>query len=104
MNLTKDGELEFDEAKFDSVAATSFSDISKMLSGGTSNQSRYDEEAQGLAVDAIVKLEAITDQFTGVIAIRTNTSTARLEDIEADLTALTERTELIYTSGIYHRQ
>ena len=48
VNLTKDGELEFDEAKFDSVAATSFSDISKMLSAGTSNQSRYDEEAQGL--------------------------------------------------------
>ena len=43
-----------------------------------------------------MKLEAITDQFTGVIAIRTNTSTARLADIEADLAALTERTELIY--------
>ena len=39
-------ELEFDEAKFDSVDYE-FSDISKMLSAGTSNQSRYDEEAQG---------------------------------------------------------
>ena len=42
-----------------------------------------------------MKLEAITDQFTGVIAIRTNTSTARLANIEL-IAALTERTELIY--------
>ena len=96
VSLTKEGRLEFDETKFDSVAATSFSDISKMLSAGTTNQSRYDDAAQGLAIDAITKLEALTDQFTGLIAIRTNTSNTRLEDIESDLKALTERTELIY--------
>ena len=96
VSLTKEGRLEFDETKFDGVAATSFSDISKMLSAGTTSQSRYDDTAQGLAIDAITKLEALTDQFTGLIAIRTNTSNTRLEDIESDLKALTERTELIY--------
>ena len=66
------------------------------MSAGTTSQSRYDDTAQGLAIDAITKLEALTDQFTGLIAIRTNTSNTRLEDIESDLKALTERTELIY--------
>ena len=96
VNLTKDGQLEFDEAKFDGVASTSFSDISKMLSAGTSNQSRYDEAAQGLAVDSIMKLEALTDQFTGLIVTRTNTSSTRLAEIETDLQELVARTELIY--------
>ena len=96
VNLTKDGQLEFNEVKFDEIAASSFTDISKMLSAGTTNQSRYDEASQGLAIDAIAKLEALTDQFSGIIATRTSTSVTRLQAIETDLQALTERTELIY--------
>ena len=96
VNLTKNGQLEFDEAEFDNQASSSYSNIQTMLTAATTDQSRYDEQPQGLAMDAIVKLEGLTDQFTGLFATRTKTSSVRLETIEQDLEALTARTELIY--------
>ena len=96
VNLTKSGQLEFDEAEFDNQASSSYSNIQTMLTAATTDQSRYDEQPQGLAMDAIVKLEGLTDQFTGLFATRTKTSSVRLETIEQDLEALTARTELIY--------
>ena len=50
VNLTREGELTFDENTYDSKAATNFDDISIMLSAGTTNQSRYDGASQGLAM------------------------------------------------------
>ena len=96
VKLVKDGSLEFNELTFDTVASEKLVDISKMLSAGTTNQSRYDEQPQGLAVDAISLLEDLTNQFDGIFASRSATVTTKLANIEADLEALTERTEVIY--------
>lgn len=96
VNLTKSGQLEFDEAEFDNQASTSYSNIQTMLTAATTDQSRYDDQPQGLAMDAIVKLEGLTDQFTGLFATRSKTSSTRLESIEQDLQTLVERTEIIY--------
>lgn len=96
VTLTKDGQIELDETKFDAQMSTNYSDIQNMLAAGTTGQSRFDDQPQGLAMDAILKLEELTDQFSGVLATRTNTSNVRLKDIEQDLVALTERTEIIY--------
>ena len=46
--------------------------ISMMLSAGTNNQSRYDEQSQGLAIDAVLVLENLTDSISGVFATRTS--------------------------------
>ena len=96
VNLTKSGLLEFNESEFDTQATANFSDIATMLSAGTTNQSRYDAQAKGLSMDAIITLEELTDQFTGVFAIRSNTANTNLLRLETELTKLTERTELIY--------
>ena len=96
VTINKEGTLELDENKFDSALETSFSDVSVMLTAGTNNQSRYDEQPQGLAMDAVIKLESLTDQFSGVFATRTSSSNEKLEGIEADLLELTNRTEIIY--------
>ena len=62
VTLTGYGELQFSETVYDSKAAASFDDISTMLSAATNNQSRYDGQSQGLAIDAIAKLEGF-DRF-----------------------------------------
>ncbi|NDH42095.1 MAG: hypothetical protein EBY45_17145, partial [Gammaproteobacteria bacterium] len=56
VSVTRDGSLSFVESTYDTVAATSFDDISVMLTAGTNNQSRYDGQSQGLAMDAVIKL------------------------------------------------
>ena len=67
-----------------------------MLSAGTTNQSRFDGQPQGLATDAIEAIEVLTDNFSGVFSTRTDTANERLRRLEDDLATLTERTELIY--------
>jgi flagellar hook-associated protein 2 len=96
VTLTRTGELSFDEATYDEVAASSFSDISIMLSAGTTNQSRYDGQSQGLAVDAIEELETLTDSVSGIFVKRTQSAAAAVLRYESDLDALELRYEAIY--------
>ena len=99
VTLTGYGELEFSETVYDSKAAASFDDISTMLSAGTNNQSRYDGQSQGLAIDAIAKLEVLTDSIDGIFAQRTESTKKELStyskedfiDLEARMEALYER-------------
>ena len=97
VNLTRDGSLSFDEATYDLKASTSFDDISVMLSAGTTNQSRYDGLAQGLAMDAVTELEKLTDSISGVFAVRTATAQRQVAQYEEDLADLEKRIEGIYT-------
>ena len=99
VKLTRDGNLELDEATYDSVAASNFGDISKMLSAGTTNQSRYDGQSQGLAMDAILELETLTDAISGVFATRTATAQKQIDNFTQELADLDSRYELI-TKGI----
>tara|TARA_B100000683_G_scaffold271914_1_gene314015 strand:- start:169 stop:1638 length:1470 start_codon:yes stop_codon:yes gene_type:complete len=96
VKLTRDGNLELDEATYDSVAASNFGDISKMLSAGTTNQSRYDGQSQGLAMDAILELETLTDAISGVFATRTATAQKQIDNFTQELADLDSRYELIY--------
>ena len=96
VTLTRDGNLSFDETTYDEVAASSFDDISMMLSAGTNNQSRYDEQSQGLAIDAVLVLENLTDSISGVFATRTSAAEATIAQYETDLLELERRMEALY--------
>ena len=92
VELKSDGDLEFDEIKFDAVMATSGADIDIMLTAGTDNQSKYDTQPQGLARDIISDLEeSLTDSIDGLFATRTASSTKTLAAYEDELLELDVR-------------
>lgn len=88
IELTLDGDLNFNELKFDTVMKTSADDVVKMLSAGTDNQSKYDGQAQGLARDAIADIEVLNDSVDGLFATRTKTSLKAIGQYESDLEEL----------------
>ena len=96
ISVDRDGELTFTESTYDSVAASNFDDISTMLSAGTDNQSRYDGQSQGLATDAVIKLETLTDSISGIFVTRTTSAQTAIQRYEDDLAALETRMEAVY--------
>ena len=96
VTLTSTGNLSMNEATYDSVAATSFDDISVMLSAGTTNQSRYDGQSQGFAIDAVKKLENLTDSISGIFATRTQSAQNALSDYSKELADLETRMDSLY--------
>lgn len=92
VELKSDGDLKFDEIKFDAVMATSADDVGTMLSAGTDNQSKYDSQPQGLARDVISDLEdSLTDSIDGLFVTRTDSSTKALAAYEEELQELDDR-------------
>jgi flagellar hook-associated protein 2 len=96
VSVTRDGALSFTESTYDTVAASSFDDISVMLSAGTNNQSRYDGQSQGLATDAVIKLETLTDSISGIFVNRTDSAKTAIKRYQADLESLEKRMEAVY--------
>lgn len=96
ISVDRDGELTFTESTYDSVAASNFDDISTMLSAGTDNQSRYDGQSQGLATDAVIKLETLTDSISGIFVTRTTSAQTAIQRYEDDLASLETRMEAVY--------
>jgi flagellar hook-associated protein 2 len=97
VELKSDGDLKFDEIKFDAVMATSAADVGTMLSAGTDNQSRFDTQPQGLARDVMGDLEeALTDSIDGLFATRTISSTRALAAYEDELEELDGRMTTLF--------
>ncbi len=96
ISVDREGRLTFTESTYDTVAAASFDDVSTMLSAGTNNQSRYDGQSQGLATDAVIKLETLTDSISGIFVTRTSSAQTAIQRYEADLAALETRMEAVY--------
>ena len=98
VELTRYGDLQFNESKFDSVMASSASEVATMLSAGTDNQSKYDGQAQGFARDAVASIEVLTDSITGLFATRSKSSQSaitkyeeELQELDVKMTALFDR-------------
>ena len=92
IEITRSGDLSFNENKFDTVMSSSASDVSIMLSAGTNDQSEYDSAPQGLARDVISDLEeSLTDSFDGLFTSRTASSVSALADYEEELVELEAR-------------
>jgi len=96
VSVNRNGELTFTESTYDTVAASSFDDISVMLTAGTNNQSRYDGQSQGLATDAMIKLETLTDSISGIFVTRTSSAQTAIRRYEKDLESLEARMEAVY--------
>ena len=96
VTLTGYGGLQFNEATYDAAAASNFNDIAQMISAGTTDQSRYDGQSQGLAIDAIKKLEVLTDSISGVFATRTQSAQVALTTYSEELADLELRMEALY--------
>ena len=96
VSVNRNGELTFTESTYDSVAASNFDDITVMLTAGTNNQSRYDGQSQGLAVDAVIKLETLTDSISGIFVTRTTSAQTAIKRYQADLETLETRMEAVY--------
>ena len=96
VSITRTGDLSFDEARYDKVAKDSFSDISTMLTAGTTDQSQYDVRPQGLAFDAIKRLDVLTDRFTGLFVRHTSSEQQALARTEEELVDLEASMEKVY--------
>ena len=96
VELTKTGDLQFDEKKFDAAVSTSANDVALMLSAGTDNQSKYDGQPQGLARDAMVSLDTLNDSVDGLFATRTESSRRQLFAYERDLEDLDTKMSALY--------
>lgn len=92
IELTRNGDLEFNEVKFDSIMSTNADDVAVMLSAGTDNQSKYDGQPQGLARDIISDLEGtLTDSIDGLFQTRSLSSQKLLASYEEELLDLDVR-------------
>ena len=96
VSITRTGDLSFDEARYDKVAKDSFSDISNMLTAGTTDQSQFDVRPQGLAFDAIKRLDVLTDRFTGLFVRHTSSEQQALARTEEELVDLEASMEKVY--------
>ena len=97
IEITRSGDLAFNENKFDTVMSTNASDVSTMLSAGTNDQSEYDSSPQGLARDVISDLgESLTDSIDGLFTSRTASSASALADYEDELVELEVRMNTVF--------
>ena len=100
IELTRTGTLSFNESTYDAVALDNFSDIVTMLSAGTTNQSAFSSDKQGLAFDAKVKLDTLMDAYDGIFVIRESSATDKLTDYEDRLSKIEMRMEMVYQSYV----
>jgi len=84
------GELELNDKIFTSATTSSFSDIRKMLTADTNDQSIYSAASKGLALDASILLDGLIN-ISGTITNRVSTANEALENYEDDLIVLQER-------------
>lgn len=96
LELTRSGDLEFDETVFDTVMSTSSEDVAIMLSAGTDSQSKYDTQPQGLARDAMASLEVLNDSVDGLFVTRTESSRRQIAAFEEDLEDLDTRMNALF--------
>jgi flagellar hook-associated protein 2 len=95
ISINKTGDLTFDETAYDSVIASSYSDVVKMLTANTSNQNLFDTADKGLAQDIVTVLDGLTNT-NGVITARSTNASAAVTDYQEELATLETRIEALY--------
>ena len=100
IELTRTGTLSFNESTYDAVALDNFSDIVTMLSAGTTNQSAYSSDDQGLAFDSMETLDTLMDAYDGMFSIRESSAEDKLADYEDRLAKIEMRMEIVYQSYV----
>lgn len=89
------GNMTFTEATYDTALSESYSDIVKMLTADTSDQSLFDDANKGLAQDIVTTLGELTD-VTGTVTLRETTAKIDLTDHQDELAKLEARMDQVY--------
>ena len=95
VSMDKNGNLTFDEDKYDKAVTANFDNIVTMLTADTSNQSLYSTDNKGLAQNIATVLDGLTDD-DGVLMTRNANAESAKEDYADELAALETRYEAVY--------
>ena len=93
------GQLTIDNTKLDAALSSNFSDVAKMLSANTDNQTVFDTANKGLATDAIIILDDLTST-NGTIKTSTASTTKTIDRYKEQLEKLETRLQKAYDSYI----
>jgi flagellar hook-associated protein 2 len=94
VEMTKSGQLEFNETQFTGAVADSFSDLVTMLTADTNDQSIYGDASRGLAGDAKVFLDKLL-RVSGTVTTSIQRAEEQLSSYEEDLEDLNRRMEIL---------
>ena len=100
VTIDKKGVLSLDEAKFDKAATDNFDDVVTILTNNSESKSMYSTLPQGLAGDAVKKLNDLT-KSTGYIQSASDSAESSVERYKDDLERVEARMEKLlarYTS------
>tara|TARA_A100001015_G_scaffold117027_1_gene129845 strand:- start:1180 stop:3075 length:1896 start_codon:yes stop_codon:yes gene_type:complete len=95
VSMDKNGNLTFDEDKYDKAVTSNFDNIVTMLTADTTNQSLYSTDNKGLAQNIATVLDGLTDDDGVLMTRNANAETAK-EDYADELAALETRYEAVY--------
>jgi flagellar hook-associated protein 2 len=86
------GKLTIQKTTLDAAVTSNFSDITKMLTANTDEQSSFSSAAKGLAQDVV----NVVDNFnnvTGIVSIKTDSNTKLVRDLTTQLEDLQSKYE-----------
>lgn len=90
VSINRQGTLDIDETTLDSVLSSNFSEVRKIFSADTDNQSSIGEEDRGIAGDLSMMISDLSSS-SGYFSIRTTTIEGRSSEYATDLEELEER-------------
>lgn len=90
INLNRNGELELDSTKLDTVLQTKFDSMVTMLTANRENLSSLSSLSAGASGSAVKKLTAILDT-TGAISAQSDNLTKKIDAYKLELTKLDDR-------------
>jgi flagellar hook-associated protein 2 len=90
VSIDKTGVLQFNESKFSEATSKNFDDVITFLTNNTENKSAFTSAAQGLAGDAVKRLNDMT-RPTGFIQSQAFSAQKDVDRYKLDLEKLDER-------------
>lgn len=94
IELQRNGEFSVDSAKLAEALKNNMTEVTKLFSANTNNQSPYGDADRGLAGDIVVQIDDYLSR-TGLINTRIDTYDNKLAKLEDDQTTLDEKLEKI---------
>ena len=90
LSFSREGTLEIDESTLDSMLSSNFTEIRKIFSADTDNQTRLGDASRGIAGDLAKMISDVTGS-SGYFSLRTSTIEDKSNEYATDLEELEER-------------
>ena len=94
VSLQRNGDFEVDSSKLADALKNNFSDVTKLFTANTNNQSPYGDKSRGIAGDLVVQIEDYLSS-RGIIQTRVDTYDAKVQELKDDQTALDAKLESV---------